>query len=363
MRILQISLGDGYAGSARFAILSSKALMKRGHDLGLLVSPGSLTESRGDREGLDIVSLPRRPDKNLFEDFEQMILDWKPDVVVAHHSKERKHLMRMRRMGSANFMAMAFRNIVSRSFPFISAVPSNFWLDGIIACSHGVARSLMWRGIWPWKIHVVYNGIEVPENLEPAIDSPALGTQKGKTVIGMSSWFHPRRKGFDTIFRALSKGLDRPFHLLLMGVAAEHKEACSRMAQKFGLDPKNLVYPGYVDNVWPYYGAMDIFILPSREEGFSLSLLEAMASEKACIASAIAGNDEAITHGVNGLLFTPGKALELRKAIQRILSFPDESYRMASLARKRVLSSFTVNHAAEGLERVFTKVGKKLNKS
>lgn len=363
MRILQISLGDGYAGSARFAILSSKALVKRGHDLGLLVSAGSLTESRGALEGLDIVSLPQEKNKNLFEDFEKMILDWKPDVVVAHHSMERKHLMRMRRRGNANFQAMAFRNIVSRSFPFVSALPSNFWLDGVIACSHGVARSLIWRGIWPWKIHVVYNGIEVPENRKQAMDGLSLGARKGETIIGMSSWFHPRRKGFDIIFRALSKGLDRPFRLLLMGVAPEHKGACSRMAQKFGLDPKNIVYPGYVDNVWPYYGAMDVFILPSREEGFSLSLLEAMASEKACIASSIPGNDEAITHGENGLLFSPGKSLELRKAIERILAFPEESLRMASSARKHVLSTFTANHAAEGLEKVFNRVSKNLTKS
>jgi glycosyltransferase involved in cell wall biosynthesis len=260
--------------------------------------------------------------------------------------------MGLRLRGRAPYRIYAFRNIVSRSFPLLSAIPYNLLLDGQIACSHGVASSLYRDGAFPWKVSVAHNGVQIPDPLPPAADRMSLGAQPGELLLGMSAWFHPKRKGFDTAFRALALGLDRPFRLVLIGVAREHQEPARDLALACGLDPSRLIFPGYVEDVFPLYQALDIFLLPSREEGFSLSLLEAMGCGKPCIASRIPGNTEAIGHGVNGLLFKAGRPAELRKDLLRLAENPREAAELGQAARLRVLERHSIAHAAETLESI-----------
>ncbi len=59
-RILQFSFGDGYAGSAKMAILSSSALIEKGHNVKLFVSKDSLTKKRALEKGIPIVELDSR---------------------------------------------------------------------------------------------------------------------------------------------------------------------------------------------------------------------------------------------------------------------------------------------------------------
>ena len=353
LHITQISLGDGYAGSHRFALLSSAELAKRGHAINLIANEGSLTARRARDLGLKTWTVPATPDRTESYSLVGDILDeLKPGFVVAHHSLERKILMRMRLRHRAPFKSFAFRNIVSRSFPIVSAIPYNFLLDGQIACSHGVAKSLYRDGAFPWKVSLAYNGIQVPDPLPPPKARGDFGSGPNETLIGMSAWFHPKRKGFDLAFRALAQGLDRPFKLVLMGVQAEHQVEAKNFARSYGLDPQGLLFPGYVEDVWGMYQALDLFILPSREEGFSLSLLEAMACQLPCVVSDIPGNDEAIQHKKNGLKFQVSSFNQLQEAIQWLAKNPGEGRRMGEEARRTVLTRFTIGHSAESLENI-----------
>ncbi|HEY6626795.1 MAG TPA: hypothetical protein VIZ21_07560, partial [Ignavibacteriaceae bacterium] len=56
-KIFQFSFGDGYAGSAKMAILSSKALLNKGHSVKLFVSKDSVTKKRALERGIPIVEL------------------------------------------------------------------------------------------------------------------------------------------------------------------------------------------------------------------------------------------------------------------------------------------------------------------
>ena len=59
-KIFQFSFGDGYAGSAKMAILSSKALLDKGHIVKLFVSKDSVTKKRALEKGIPIVELNSR---------------------------------------------------------------------------------------------------------------------------------------------------------------------------------------------------------------------------------------------------------------------------------------------------------------
>ena len=127
------------------------------------------------------------------------------------------------------------------------------------------------------------------------------------------------------------------------------QEEVNQYAESFGIDRKRIFMPGYVDNIWEYYKAMDIFLLPSRSEGFSLALLEAAAAKLPLIASNIPGNDEFIEDGKNGLLFEIEKPKELAENIIKLAEDKTLGKQLAENAHKAVMSNYLVKHFGERL--------------
>jgi glycosyltransferase involved in cell wall biosynthesis len=93
----------------------------------------------------------------------------------------------------------------------------------------------------------------------------------------------------------------------------------------------------------------DIFCLPSHWEGAPLSLLEAMASEAAPIASSVGDIPEILDGGAAGLLVPPHDPAALAGAIERLARDPEERSRLARAARRRVEDRFTTERTVERL--------------
>jgi glycosyltransferase involved in cell wall biosynthesis len=88
------------------------------------------------------------------------------------------------------------------------------------------------------------------------------------------------------------------------------------------------------------WNANDIFVLPSFQEGLPMSLIEAMALGKPCIASDINAIPEAVKHLENGILLEPGNALKLAKAIGTLADDPDLQKKLGDNARKTAFEKF-----------------------
>jgi glycosyltransferase involved in cell wall biosynthesis len=86
-----------------------------------------------------------------------------------------------------------------------------------------------------------------------------------------------------------------------------------------------------------------LFVLPSRTEGISLTLLEAMACGLPVVATRVGGNAEVVEHGQTGWLVPAGDARQLADAIERLWRNPDESRRFAQAGRRRVQHYFDVD--------------------
>jgi glycosyltransferase involved in cell wall biosynthesis len=76
-----------------------------------------------------------------------------------------------------------------------------------------------------------------------------------------------------------------------------------------------VLLPGYVENKALFFAALDLFLMPSRSEGWGLAALEAMAHGVPVIASRTGGLMEIIDDGENGCLVEPGDAGALAEAI------------------------------------------------
>jgi len=83
-----------------------------------------------------------------------------------------------------------------------------------------------------------------------------------------------------------------------------------------------------------------MFCLPSHWEGLPLSLLEAMASGCAVIATAVGDVPFVLDHGAAGVLVPPHDPAALSSALDRLMADPAETARLGSEARRRVESEF-----------------------
>jgi len=354
-KIFQFSFGDGYAGSAKMAILSSKALLDKGHRVKLFVSKDALTKRRALEKGIPITELDSRQKlaaliKEVVENFGEE----KPDFVVAYHSQDRKVVMKLKAKFKKEILSIAYRQNISLSTPFIGSLIYNRYFDYMIACSRGVAKSLFKEGIKKNKVHVIHNITEVPSDISN-ISGDKIRSQFGlqeKFVLGISSWFHKERKGFDILFEAFSK-LDERFVLLIIGIPKENQNEVFEYASTFGIADDRIIMPGFIDNIYEYYKAMDLFLLPSRSEGFSLALLEAAASGLPIIASNIPGNDEFIEQGKNGLLFNISKPDELTQGILQLANDRKLAGEFRISAINSFNKEFTLERYAEKLNKFF----------
>jgi glycosyltransferase involved in cell wall biosynthesis len=363
-KILQFSFGDGYAGSAKMAVLSSKVLMDKGHSVKLFVSKDSMTKRRALEKGIPVTELDSR--KKLFVMFgevKNILRGEKPDFAVGFHSQDRKIVMKLKREFRKEIISVAYRQNISLSVPVIGAFLYNRYFDFMIACSRGVADSLMKEGIRKRKVYVIHNTTEIEKNISE-ITGDKIRNQYGifdKIVLGISSWFHKERKGFDILFEAFSK-LDERFVLLMIGIPEVNQKEVYDYASTFGITSQKIIMPGFIDSIFEYYKAMDIFLLPSRSEGFSLALLEAAASGLPIIASNIPGNDEFIEHRKNGLLFNIPDSKELREQILELAGNRKPALGFALEAEKKFNQNFTLELYSKKLDSFFNEAYSKQHK-
>ena len=354
--LLQISFGDGYAGSAKIAILSSDLLSKRNYDVTLVVSKNSLTERRAIERGVKVFAIDTtKKFKTVFNETEQFFLEVKPKVIISHHSLDRKVGMKLKRKYRHQYLNIGYRHNVTKSTPIIGPFLYNRFFNHLIACSKGVANSLISSGIKKSKVQVIYNGISIPKNINEI--SGELVRQNynlsGKIVLGLSTWFHKERKGFDILFNTFSK-LDDKLTLLLVGIPESDKRNVLDYAKEFNIPKEKIIMPGYVENIWEYYKAMDIFLLPSRSEGFSLALLEAAAAKLPIIATNIPGTNEFIVNGENGILFDIEKPDELFNGIIKFTGDRQMAEKFAKNAYEKVLNNFTNENYVTDLDSFLT---------
>ncbi|HWP59912.1 MAG TPA: glycosyltransferase family 4 protein [Candidatus Acidoferrales bacterium] len=151
-------------------------------------------------------------------------------------------------------------------------------------------------------------------------------------------------KGFDLaieLFRRLVAALpQRDMRLVLVGGGPIEQEL-ERQAQAAGLDGR-VLFPGFTERPWEAYPALDVFIMPSTNEGLPLALLEAMASGCCPIAMGVGGVPEVLTRPDVGWLVDPGDREGFYRAMESAARADPEGLRgMGERARGHVLSRFT----------------------
>jgi glycosyltransferase involved in cell wall biosynthesis len=210
--------------------------------------------------------------------------------------------------------------------------------DALAAVSDEVAQRLIDSGVYAGKIKTIANGIDVAA-FEHGQPLPALSATGGK-VVGMVARLD-LQKGFEYLLRAVRE-LCNIFYGLKVVIVGEgpDRAAIESMVQEFGLE-SNVILAGHQSDMPAVYAAMDIFVLPSLNEGLPMTILEAMAASKPVVATRVGAIPKVINDGDNGLLVDPKDTEGLRDAIASLLSDPERCRRMGEKAHEWVSRNYT----------------------
>jgi glycosyltransferase involved in cell wall biosynthesis len=140
--------------------------------------------------------------------------------------------------------------------------------------------------------------------------------------------------------------LKAPDHSAIAFVGAGPKEAEIR-AETSGWPAGRFFLHPPTDEVWAAYAAADVFVLPSKSEGLSNALLEAMASGLGILASRVGGTAKILKDRENGLLFNPEDPRELLEKLQAVRYGPAMLEDLGRHAHQTVQDVYSIDRVAE----------------
>jgi glycosyltransferase involved in cell wall biosynthesis len=118
------------------------------------------------------------------------------------------------------------------------------------------------------------------------------------------------------------------------------------MARDLGVEER-MELVGERKDVLPDLLRATLFVLPSRSEGLSNALLEAMQAGLPCVATRVGGNPELVRHGVNGLIVPPDDEAALAGALDSLIREPERARRMGEAGRRLAREAFPVQAMVE----------------
>lgn len=229
------------------------------------------------------------------------------------------------------------------------------WVDMTISVSNTLKGQLSNSLIHSKKITTIYNGIDPsPYNEISAAYSlrKRFGFLPTDTIVGNVARLAEVKNHY-LLLRVMKKIIEEiPQAKLLIVGDGELRNKLEAFAKDLGIS-NNVVFGGEVDNVSELLHLMDIFVLSSTYEGISITILEAMASGKAVVATNVGGNPEIIINGETGILVPLNDKDTMAQTIITLLKDRNRAFIMGMKGKKRVEECFNINTMVKKTEKLY----------
>jgi glycosyltransferase involved in cell wall biosynthesis len=258
------------------------------------------------------------------------------------------------------FLSLHGRDI--RTLAMLTGIRHRLWrwalqrADAVVACSEGLAIETMNEfRLQPTHVLTIYNGFDyerLARLLEPNESTP-LRDGNGQSLLNLGTLEH--KKGHDLLLRAFSNVVDRfpNAHLTIMGRSAESTGSTIRMVEELGLTHHVTIrIDAPHDEALSALKAADVFVLSSRNEAFSIALLEAGAFGKPIVATDVCGVAELIQDRVTGILVPSESVDGLTQGILAMLNDPEAAVEYGRRLRERVSAKFSVDQTCRSYLRL-----------
>lgn len=372
MKILFLARYLPAKGSTMHIYSIAKGLIDRGHDV-YIISAGPKEEEAAKRIFNDVIEhgvkhykvrFPLDPDFSILGKLHQLCLyimviprviylmfKIKPDVIHVHYPV-------------TSYLAKIYANLTGKKFIMtyhISGIPKHVLhrkADYVIAISREMYDELLKRFNYNQEqIRLIFNGVStdkfykrlseeskcsLKEELNLPVDKPIIG------FVGSLC----ERKGVDILLEACSKLTDIDFHVVLVGNG--DVQWVEELINNFNLKGRVSIYP-FQDPV-KFYSVFDIFVLPSRKEGFPLVAVEAMMMGIPTIRSDVGGARDQIEHEINGYIFENKNSTELYRYIKLLLKDKELRERIGQKAQLHAINNFSEDIMIEKLLQVYKEI-------
>lgn len=224
--------------------------------------------------------------------------------------------------------------------------------DAVSAVSQTVADKLLSFGVRRERLNVIPNGIDLQRfDVRPRPVSEARSEQ----VVGVVARLD-LQKGFEYLLKAV-RTLRSSFpglRLLVVGEGPDRRKI-EELVTELGLTA-TVTLGGQQTDMPAIYASIDVFVLPSLNEGLPMTILEAMAASKPIVATRVGAVPTVITDGETGLLAEPGDEAGLTQAMAKLLGDPDLCGRLATRARAHVEHNYTAAAMAQRYRELYQAV-------
>ncbi len=366
MKILQSCGSRSWGGLEMQALLISKELRKRGHDVSLLCRPRSTILKEAYAAGVPTIGMIGDDNQafGTIKDLSKLLKNYKFDVVHTHLSHDLWSLVPAMKLASSDaklFLTKHMASGVKKTDPLHRFLYAR--LQGTFAISNYIKTSVLNTvPVSESTVHVIPPGISLEDyDASRYVKSEVrreLDVGENAVVVGMVGRITPG-KGHEEFFRAgrmLIESSEREFLFLVIGTASYGEES-------FGVKMKALVdeldmsgvvrFTGYRKDIPRVLSALDIFAFPSHEESFGLALIEAMAMNLPVVASGNAGVLDIVVEGETGLLVPPKDHVALADGMLKLASDPKACLEFGNAGRGRVEKLFSAKTLINNLENYY----------
>ena len=355
MNVLFLSNHLNTGGITSYLFTLSTGLKKRGHGV-FVASSGGDAEDKFSKKGIIIIKVPLKTKseaspKIIISLFKLLPLLKREKIDVIHANTRVTQVLA--------FWLFGFSGV-----PYVSTCHGFFktrlsrrilplWGKKVIAISDSVFEHLTQDfKLNPVKVKVIYNGIDIHKfgarSLEPGVINETkkkFGLKDGP-VVGIIARLSDV-KGHKYLIQAFAIILkEKPSAQLLLIGEGKMQGELSDLVNNLNIK-ENVYFVPTVADTRDALSVMDVFVMPSLQEGLGLALMEAMASGLAVVASDIGGLRNLIKNHQNGILVKAKDIKGLSAAIQELLNDAEKRKEYGVRAKDFILKNFSQDKMVE----------------
>jgi N-acetyl-alpha-D-glucosaminyl L-malate synthase BshA len=232
--------------------------------------------------------------------------------------------------------------------------------DGVTAVSEYLKKHTIEEFDIQREIRIIYNFVDTqrsaPENADCTRETYA---PKGEKILMHASNFRPVKRVGDVV-RIFAKVQEQmPAKLILIGDGPE-RIFIQQLVKELKIGD-HVYFLGEQDYLEPLFFCADLFLLPSEQESFGLTALEAMACGVPVICAETGGLPEVIKHGETGFLYPIGEIKKMAESAVDLLRDPERHELFRSQARRRASQCFNADQIIPQYEAYYEEILKSGN--
>jgi glycosyltransferase involved in cell wall biosynthesis len=361
----------GFAGGESQVLGLTLALIRAGHRADLICDPAGALWQRARAAGVTCYPLRIRNSVDVLAGLSLRTLIVQNHYDVVHFHTARAHSMAPFAQGQARALVVTRRMDYAPNRLFAPWL-FNRAVDGVAAISPAVADALVRSGVDRDRVAIIASGVDCNRFRPPTVSEreharSELGLAAEDIAVGAVGMIEPR-KGLRYLIEAMAllradaeeAGPADESGRVIVPISSHHRgircfiAGGGTLADEIGAqisrerlgDVVRLM--GMIDDSRALLWALDIFVMPSLQEGLGVAALEAMACGLPVIASGVGGLADAVVDRATGIQVPAGDANVIAHAIARVAVEPELRVAMGAAGRLRVSENYGMEAMACG---------------